>query len=259
MIENALAKEQLEKILNAISEGLDEVDVEEDEWYSEIIWQDFDEPENDPVFDNSICIEDYFAMQAVKHPELLPLVREIVNKFVALTNDNYSECFIVDGEWNAGMHFAKHLALANADDTKLFSRYFLNSDPDHVEDGCEPILTLAAHHGWQKNTVSLMVAPFMVKSQHASEMFTIEMCKEATAFLQDDANAEAFFSQLAEWNYIWKATSLPDLFEVLLDELLGVSENTDTGKLAEEYVKLVRERKVPGKAELIALVAQYTD
>ena len=253
-----MSEEQLEKKLQSIIDGLKEADIEEDEWYSEIIWDDFEEPKNDSLFKNSRCVEDYFAVQAVKYPALIPKIRAIVTTLIEMAEDEAEECFCVDGEWTVGLFFAKNLALVSPDDVLLFSRYFLESDPDHTEDGLEPVKELIEHYGWQKNTISLLLAPFYSNSQHASDIWTHKMCDELNAFLQNEDNAEAFLALFAEWASIWHAQPLRWLFETLLDKFLNVSENTDTKELSKAYEKLAISGKVLNKEELIKLVAQHT-
>ena len=253
-----MSEEQLEKKLQSIIDGLGEADIEEEEWYSEIIWDNFEEPENDSLFRNSRCIEDYFAVQAVKYPALIPKVRTIVTTLMEMAEDEDEESFCVDGEWTVGLFFAKRLALVSPDDVLLFSRYFIESDPDHTEDGLEPVEELIEHYGWQKNTISLLLAPFYSNSQHSSDIWTETMCEELNAFLQDKDNADAFLALFAEWASVWHAQPLPWLFESVLDDFLNVSENTDTKQLSKAYEKLAISGKVLTKEELVNLVAQHT-
>lgn len=121
-----LTKEWLEKKLKAISKGIDKSEQDDYNWYFDILWEDF-ENEDDSIG----VIEEYFAKQAVKYPELHPLMRKIVGKLINLNSpeDEVS----LDGESAGGSFFATELALVNEKDVLLYAELFQSTDPDHEE------------------------------------------------------------------------------------------------------------------------------
>lgn len=241
-----LTKEWLEKKLKAISKGIDESEQDDYNWYLDILWEDF-ENEDDSIG----VIEEYFAKQAVKYPELHPLMREIVEKLININSpeDEVS----LDGESAGGSFFATELALVNEKDVLLYAELFQSTDPDHEEPSYfeESFAHIIKKYGWNKIIYPLLYAHSFVHSQHNLEIFTIDDAKKLTENLKKDGNLDEFLKGLAEWTneYEYYDYQLENVFRILLDEALNLENDEAVENAVEKFESIKAKGNIPKESD----------
>ena len=225
-----LTKEWLEKKLKAISKGIDKSEQDDYNWYFDILWEDF-ENEDDSIG----VIEEYFAKQAVKYPELHPLMRKIVGKLINLNS------------------FATELALVNEKDVLLYAELFQSTDPDHEEPSYfeESFARIIKKYGWSKVIYPLLYAHSFVHSQHNLEIFTIDDAEKLTENLKKDGNLDEFLKGLAEWTneYDYYDYQLENVFRVLLDEALNLENDEAVENAVEKFESIIAEGNIPKESD----------
>ena len=241
-----LTKEWLKKKLKAVSKEIDESEQDDYNWYFDILWEDFD-GEIDEV------IEEHYAKEAVKYPELHPLMRKIVEKIIDLNSpeDEVS----LDEESAGGSFFATELAVANEEDVLLYARLFQSSDPDHeepsyFEDNIERIIK---KYGWCKTTYPLLFAQGFVHSQHCLENITTDDYEKIAAYLKKGDNLDEFLKELAEWTreYEYYDYQLESFFSTILDGVLELEDDKAVEEAVEKFETIIASGEIPKSSNFI--------
>lgn len=90
---NDLNRDWLTNKLQDILTGIKENESDDYNWYGDLLWNDFDEK-----YENAETLEDYFAIEAVKYPELHDTMRKIVRALTEINDQNWGEAVMVNEE-----------------------------------------------------------------------------------------------------------------------------------------------------------------
>ncbi|MDR2951018.1 MAG: hypothetical protein LBV71_17670 [Prevotella sp.] len=252
-----LTKHTLEQTLNRIYETIKKAtqeDYEEDNWYSDLLWQD----ELEDYFENGkgMNIEDTLAIDAVQYPELYPVIRQIIEGITSINNKYWNGPIDVDSEWSAGSFFAGQLAMASQEDGDilLFARHLATRDLDHEADpfaffGVWEILNKM---GYCEKTVPVLIALFFANSQHRGDNFTYDDVNEITTYLNEGNNLNNYLKELAAWEETEGNGAIEEMFELFLCEAMGLED--DQAEEAEEiFMEVLKEKRIPAKDDFESL------
>ncbi len=257
----ALTQEWLSQKLNSILEGLNTAtreDMDKHGWYRNLIVDDELKDAYKAIdYTNVMNIEDALAIEAVKYPELFPVLREIVEK-LSYINDTYWDGPIdVDSEWAAGAFFGTRLVLASeaAEDIDRFAYHLSTRDPDHEESTFQffGFYEILRTFGYCEKTMPLLLGLFFTNSQHRDELFSTQDCAKITAYLKEGDNLGEFLALFAKWTKEYNSfSSVESVFYIMLDDILGLDGDYDLAEeLAEKYEEAIEEGTVPTKEMIL--------
>lgn len=255
-----ITKDTLLQVLNDMCNTIKNATKEDyscDNWYSGVLRREELQDYYKSVDYNTILNrEDRLAIDAVKYPELYPVVREII-KGITQINNKYSNGPIdVDSEWSAGSFFAGRLALASKEeqDLLLFANHLATRDLDHEADpfGFFGVWEIFREFGYCDKTMPVLIALFSANSQHRGDHFTWDDVHEMTAYLNQGDNLNRFLKDLAVWEKKHRNIPFAEMFELLLCEALELEEDQyeEAGDLFEE---ILLEDRIPVKDDFASL------
>lgn len=144
-------------------------------------------------------IEDRLAIDAVKYPELYPVLREIIKGITSINKAYWDGPIDVDSEWSAGSFFAGRLALASKrdEDILLFAHHLATRDLDHEADpfGFFGVWEILKEFGYSDKSMPVLIGLFFANSQHRGDHFTWDDVHEVTAYLNQGDNLNNFLKE----------------------------------------------------------------
>lgn len=158
-----LTKDHAQKILKSILKNMDEA--EGFDWYNRFFPDFTDIYEKRNKYRSS---EHVVAKLALKHPDLHPLMVEVVE---AIIEFNANEPLWEDEDEHAGAHFARELALYSREYIGLYTEYLASNDLNHEVYQSQDIQAIARKWSatWDKDLYHLLLTRLFTPGQHYDE------------------------------------------------------------------------------------------
>ena len=148
MITQDLIKETLEKILKALEAG----EVERHDSYGRLFPDEFGDHLDDRYSDEHVL-----AKEAIKHPELHPLMEKLVLKITEIGERGNHTQIWENEETQAGGSLARELAMYDKKYLPLQLRYIYTNDMDHEVNQMDDIVEICDKWDYSKEICPLLI------------------------------------------------------------------------------------------------------
>ncbi|MDR2954307.1 MAG: hypothetical protein LBV43_04425 [Prevotella sp.] len=186
------SKEKLGEILKSLLEGLNAEDAEQYDWYCMLY------PEvEDYEYEEYRGSEHVIAAKAIQHPELHPLMVQIVEKVTGIANE-IGELWN-DEEDHAAAGFARELAVYNKKYAPLYAQYLATNDLNHEVYQSEDIWDILHEKEWDKDIYPIVVSRVFTPGQHGREDWAGFCESGLTEALMKDGEMDVFFDVIRQF------------------------------------------------------------
>lgn len=148
--------------------------------------------------DNYRSEDEAIALNAIKYPDLHPLMREAVEALIVATKKGAKHLWEANGEEQMGGAVARELAMHYKADIKLYARYIATNDLDHPVYQYSDMLAVIEKWGLDADVYPLIVVNGLINAgQHGDEL--IDKLKDRlVAKLKEPGEANFFLAACAE-------------------------------------------------------------
>lgn len=181
--------------------------------------------------DDFRSVDEAIAVNAIKYPELHPLMRQAIEAIITATGKGTSKMWEDDQEQTGGA-IARELALHNKEDIELYARYVATNDMDHPVYQYDDMEAVIEKWGIGKDTYPIMAINGLVNPGQHGDEFIDEYKDQLLELFKNTDEADAFIRACARagiegWNAYYPVERRTETVDILFSELFDTPYHED--------------------------------